>query len=211
VNDAVRGGVRILVCALLIVSSAFGNPGSASLQNTGSVTVNGKWTGPASTMFLGDRLQVGHSSTSVMTTEGSLAVVGANTSLILAPNEVDMSCGTILVRTTTSLAVRLADLVVKPENTAEAKFEVSPTTKGIRVTSRQGAIRIDDGGSSQVLEPGNSILRPGRNGCGVPLPVLPAANAWVTPVAAGSFAAAVPIGYCSANHWCDETPSPHVP
>ncbi len=210
-NDAVRGGVRIVVCALLVVSSAFGNPGAASLQNTGSVTVNGKWTGPASTMFVGDRLQVGHSSTSVLTTEGSLAVVGANTSRIRAPNEVDMSCGTILIRTTTELEVRLADLVVKPENVAEAKFEVSPTTKGIKVTSREGAIRIEDGGQSQVLEPGNSVLRPGRAGCGVPLPVVPAANAWTTPVAAGSFAAAAAVGYCSVNHWCDETPSPHVP
>ena len=203
--------MRIVVCALLVVSSAFANPGAASLQNTGSVTVNGKWAGAASTMFLGDRLQVGHSSTSLMTTDGSLAVVGANTSLILAPNEVDMSCGTILVRTTTALAVRLADLVVKPENASEAKFEISPTTKGIKVTSREGAIRIDDGGSSQVLTPGNSVLRPGRAGCGVPLPIVPAANAWVTPTAAGAFAASVPIGYCSANHWCDETPSPHVP
>ncbi len=209
----VRRYGKTILCVVLAVfpAAAHAIPNSASLQNSGSVTVNGKWAGPTSAIFLGDRLQVGRSSTSTLTTDGSIAIVGSNTALIFEQNAVDMSCGTILVTTTTALQVRLSGLVVKPANTAEAKFEVSPTTSGIKVTSKEGALDVEDGGVSSTLQPGQSTMRPGRAGCGVPLATVPPNNAWIVPTAYGVAGAAAGVTYCAVNHWCEETPSPHFP
>jgi hypothetical protein len=201
----------VCVPAVVLLVASLASATGGSLQNNGSVTVNGKWAGPASTIFAGDRLQVGRSSTSTITTDGSMALVGPNTSLIFAQNAVDISCGSILVTTTTAMQVRLAGLTVTPANSAEAKFEVSPTPSGIKITSREAPIQVEDGGVSSTLAPGQSTMRPGRAGCGVPVATVPVNNAWVAPVAVGAAAASGAIAYCAVNHWCEETTSPHVP
>jgi len=148
-----------VVCSLLMVvlgvSVLSAQTGGAMLYANGNVKVNGQVAGDSTSIFSGDRVDVTESSAGSINRSGSSVVVSPNSSIQYDPASVDVIQGSARVSTSKGMSARAGRILVSPKDSA-AKFDVVRTDNKVMVVSREGALTVQDGNHTVVVQSGSS-------------------------------------------------------
>jgi hypothetical protein len=130
--------------------------GGAMLYANGNVKVNGQLAGASTSIFAGDKVEVGDSSAVSISRSGSSIVLSPNSSVKYDPANLDVLKGTVRVSTTQGMSVHAGNVSVAPQdkNTA-AKFDVTTNAGNVTVASQEGALAVNDGGRDVMLSSGS--------------------------------------------------------
>lgn len=198
----------VLLVITFSTSALFADAAAGMLYARGSVMLNGTKVDASTAVFSGDKVQTGDDSAFAFTSSGATVLVPANSSVVLQKNNLELVCGTALVATTSSMSAKVGNLSITPAE-KEAKFELIQTTSELRVTAREGDLKIGDNRTEMTLAAGQSITAAGGCSTGVvynaaattrseapppPSYVLGAA-AWVLIAAAAATAVTVGVYY----------------
>ncbi len=113
-------------------------------------------------VYPGDKVQTGATST-LLTWEGASINMHPNTSLIFG-KVIDLSCGGVLATLDRTSAIRVNGIEIAP--TAEAtKIEVVNALGTVSITVQSGSAALTENGQKSVLAQGQSVARPGTQGC----------------------------------------------
>lgn len=198
----------LFLAVTLPTTTLFADPAAGMLYVRGSVMLNGSKVEGSSAVFSGDKVQTGEESAFAFTSAGATVLVPANSSVVLQKNSVDLVCGTALVATSNGMGARINNLTVTPAEN-EAKFELAQTTAELRVTAREGGLKISDSRTEMMLEAGESMTAAGGCSSGIvynaaattrsaappPAAYVLGAAAWVLIVAAAATAVTVGVYY----------------
>lgn len=113
----------------------------------------------SATLFVGDTVSTRPDSVASINAEGSMVLVMADSSVQFEGNSVNMTHGGVVVTTTRAMAVRAGRLTIAPLTQQSAKFEVSDSEGVVQIVARQGALAINDGASTAVLQEGQETTR----------------------------------------------------
>lgn len=154
-----RRYASVLVCSLLIVvlgvSMLSAQTGGAMLYANGNVKVNGQTAGDSTSVFSGDRVDVTEASAGSINRSGSSVVVSPNSSIQYDPALVEVIQGSARVSTSKGMSARVGQILVSPKDT-EAKFDVVRADNKVVVVSRKGALTVQDGDHTVVVQSGSS-------------------------------------------------------
>lgn len=156
---------RLFAVTLAVTFSTtalFADSAAGMLYARGSVMLNGSKVDASSAVFAGDKVQTGEESAFAFTSAGATVLVPANSSVVLQKDNVEVVCGTALVATTSSMGATVSNLTIAPAE-KEAKFELTQTVSELRVTAREGSLKISDSRTEMTLEAGQSMTAAG--GC----------------------------------------------
>jgi len=159
--------VLAVVLAITFSTSAlFADSAAGMLYARGSVMLNGNKVDTSSAVFFGDKVQTGEDSAVAFTSAGATVLVPANSSVVLEKNNVELVCGTALVATSSALGAKVGNLTIAPA-AKEAKFELTQTTAELRVTAREGDLKISDSRTEMTLAAGQSMTAAGGCSTGI--------------------------------------------
>jgi hypothetical protein len=113
----------------------------------------------SSALFIGDTVATKPDSVASINAEGSMILVLANSSVQFEGNSVNMGHGGVVVTTSQAMAVRAGKLTIAPVAQASAKFEVSDSHGVVQIAAREGALAINDGASTTILQEGQETTR----------------------------------------------------
>lgn len=88
-----------------------------------------------------------------------MVLVLADSSVRFEGNSVNMGHGGVVVTTSQAMAVRAGKLTITPVAQRAAKFEVSASDGVVQIAAREGALAIDDGSSTTILQQGQETTR----------------------------------------------------
>ena len=130
--------------------------GGAMLYANGNARVNGQSAGVSTSIFAGDKVEVGDSSAVSISRSGSSIVLSPNSSVKYDSANLDVLKGTVRVSTSQGMSVHAGNVSVSPQdkNTA-AKFEVTASASNVSVASQEGALAVNDGGRDVMLSSGS--------------------------------------------------------
>ena len=114
----------------------------------------------SSALFVGDTVATRPDSVASINAEGSMVLVLADSSIQFEGNSVNMGHGGVVVTTSQAMAVRAGKLTIAPVAQRVAKFEVSDADGVIQIAAREGALAINDGFSTTILQQGQETTRP---------------------------------------------------
>ncbi|HLX76130.1 MAG TPA: hypothetical protein VKR26_15390 [Terriglobales bacterium] len=114
----------------------------------------------SSALFVGDTVATRPDSVASINAEGSMVLVLADSSIQFEGNSVNMGHGGVVVTTSQAMAVRAGKLTIAPVAQRAAKFEVSDADGVIQIAAREGALAINDGSSTTILQQGQETTRP---------------------------------------------------
>lgn len=110
-------------------------------------------------LFVGDTVSTRPDSVASINADGSMVLVLADSSLQFEGNSLNMSHGGVVVTTTQAMAVRAGKLTIAPLAQRSAKFEVSDSDGLVQIAAREGALEINDGTSTTILQEGQQTTR----------------------------------------------------
>lgn len=125
----------------------------------GDAAVNGAHALRSSALFVGDTVATRPDSVASINAEGSMVLVLADSSVQFEGNAVSMGHGGVVVTTSQAMAVRAGKLTIAPLARRSAKFEVSDSAGLVQIAAREGALAINDGASTTILQPGQQTTR----------------------------------------------------
>ena len=128
--------------------------GGAMLYANGNVKVNGQPAGASTSIFAGDKVEVGDSSSVSINRSGSSIVLSPNSSVKYEPANLDVLNGTVRVSTSQGMSVHVGNVSVSPQSTI-AKFDVTASAGNVIVASQEGALAVNDGGRNVMLGSGS--------------------------------------------------------
>lgn len=156
-----------VVLALTFSTSAlFADSAAGMLYARGSVMLNGSKVDSSTAVFSGDKVQTGDDSAFAFTSAGATILVPANSSVVLQNNSVELVCGTALVATSSSMGAKISNLTITPAE-KEAKFELTQSVSELRVTAREGDLKISDNRTEMTLAAGESMTAAGGCSTGI--------------------------------------------
>ena len=203
--------LRITACLLLLSfpASPSATMAQGTLQSQGSVMVNGKQIGGATSLFAGDRIQTGSDGLATITAQGVMVQMDPNTSAILNNQMLSIGCGGVLLTTVTGTFVQIGKVSVTPAASGTTKVQVSQGNGQLKITAKENWSVVHDGTNSTTLAPRQSLTldRPGAS-C-EPLVQVPGASTRIYIPTAAALAVG-PVAYCASHWFCAET-SPSGP
>lgn len=207
-----RGLFRLTAWILLVLfpASLTAQTAQATLQAKGPVTVNGNQVPGSTTVFAGDRIETMAGGTASLSAQGLSVVVPPQSSVIFGDRALDVGCGGAVVSTSIGQMTRVAGLTITPVSKAMTTFEVSNAGGTLRVTAREGSIRVEDGGETRELAQGQDMSRPSPSGaCGPVTTTTQGTGRFFIPATIVAAVSAL-IAYCAVNGFCSEE-SPSAP
>ena len=154
----VRCRAIVLCClfvSLLGLCTLFAQSDGAMLYANGDVKVNGQAAGNSSSVFTGDRIDVTASSAGSINRSGSSVVISPNSSVQYEPSSVNVIQGTARISTTKGMTASAGTVSVTPKD-GTAKFDLARTGDKVVVVSREGALTVQDGSRTEVVQPGST-------------------------------------------------------
>ena len=143
---ALVAGLALIVVGMSFAQAQTVSPsstanGGAMLYANGNAKVNGQSAGVSTSIFAGDKVEVGDSSAVSISRSGSSIVLSPNSSVKYDPANLDVVTGTVRVSTTQGMSVHAGNVSVSPQdkNTA-AKFDVTAGASNVTVASQEGAL-----------------------------------------------------------------------
>ena len=150
----------LLACLVLFL------PACLLAANSAMLTTSEREAGPAgnnelrsAALFVGDTVSTRPDSVASINADGSMILVLADSSVQFEGNSLNMSRGGVVVTTTQAMAVRAGKLTIAPLAQRSAKFEVSDSDGLVQIAARQGALEINDGASTTILQEGQQTTR----------------------------------------------------
>jgi hypothetical protein len=110
-------------------------------------------------LFVGDTVATQPDSVASINADGSMILVLSDSSVQFEGNSLNMSHGAVVVTTTQAMAVHAGKLTIAPLAQRSAKFEVSDSDGLVQIAARQGALEINDGASTTILQEGHETTR----------------------------------------------------
>lgn len=110
-------------------------------------------------LFVGDTVSTRPDSVASINADGSMVLVRADSSVQFEGNSLNMSHGGVFVTTTQAMAVRAGKLTIAPLAQRSTKFEVSDSDGLVQIAAREGALEINDGASTTILQQGQETTR----------------------------------------------------
>jgi len=157
----------LLVCLMLFL------PTFLLAANSAMLTTGAREAGPtansdlrSSALFVGDTVSTRPDSVASINAEGSMILVLTDSSVQFEGNYLNMSHGGVVVTTTQAMAVRAGNLTIAPLAQRSAKFEVSDSDGLVQIAAREGALEINDGASTTILQEGQETTRPDSDQAG---------------------------------------------
>ena len=140
----------VVVCAAAMLPA---QTSGAMLYASGKVTLNGAAVVDSSSIFAGDRLVTSDGSIVSLNRSGSSVVVSPNSTVEYKKSAVEVIAGTAHVNTVNGMSAEVGQVTVAPKDQS-AKFDVVRVDNQVMVTSREGAVTINDGSHTIVLPSG---------------------------------------------------------
>ena len=135
-----------LASAQPVESRAPAVAGAVWLSN--ETTVSGAPARLGGTVLLGDRVDVGDGAAEIGLVSGTRVVLGARTSVVFVPDRsgvsalLDSGSLTLSTRPGSAFRVRMGNVSVLPESTANTQAVIDLTEHALNIAARQGAIRF---------------------------------------------------------------------
>ncbi len=126
----------------------------------GDTATNSSHALHSSALFIGDTVATSSDSVASIDAEGSMVLVLADSSVQFEGSSVKMGHGGVVVTTSQAMAVRAGSLTIAPVAQRSSKFEVSDSHGRVQIAAREGALAINDGTSTTILQPGQETTRP---------------------------------------------------
>lgn len=149
----------LLACVVVFLPTFLLAVNSAMLTMSDTEGLNGSNALRSAALFVGDTVSTRPDSVASINAEGSMVLVLANSSLQFEGNSVNMNHGGVVVTTTQAMAVRAGKLTIAPLSQRSAKFEVSDSDGVVQIAAREGALAINDGASTAILQEGQETTR----------------------------------------------------
>ena len=150
----------LLACLVLFL------PACLLAANSAMLTTSEREAGPtgnnelrSAALFVGDTVSTRPDSVASINADGSMILVLADSSVQFEGNSLNMSRGGVVVTTTQAMAVRAGKLTIAPLAQRSAKFEVSDSDGLVQIAAREGALEINDGASTTILQEGQQTTR----------------------------------------------------
>lgn len=136
----------------------------AMVYAKGNVTLNGQRVPSSTSIFVGDRLEIADASVGSINRNGSSVVLSPNSAVQYQQSGVTLLKGTARISTSQGMSTQAGQFTITPQSGA-AKFEVvTLSNNSVLVTSRDGALSVNDGHSNITVPPGtNRVLTTGPN------------------------------------------------
>jgi len=157
----------LLACLVLFL------PACLLAANSAMLTTSEREAGPtgnnelrSAALFVGDTVSTRPDSVASINADGSKILVLADSSVQFEGNSLNMSRGGVVVTTTQAMAVRAGKLTIAPLVQRSAKFEVSDSDGLVQIAAREGALEINDGASTTILQEGQETTRPDSDQAG---------------------------------------------
>ena len=157
----------LLPCLVLFL------PACLLAANSAMLTTSEREAGPtgnnelrSAALFVGDTVSTRPDSVASINADGSMILVLADSSVQFEGNSLNMSRGGVVVTTTQAMAVRAGKLTIAPLAQRSAKFEVSDSDGLVQIAAREGALEINDGASTTILQEGQETTRPDSDQAG---------------------------------------------
>jgi len=154
VHSASKMPVVLLLVVVCSAAMLTAQTSGAMLYATGNVTLNGASVEDASSIFAGDRLVTADSSMVSVNRNGSSVVVSPNSTIQYKKSAVEVIQGAAHVSTVNGMSAEVGDVTVAPKDQS-AKFDVVRVNNQLIVTSREGAVTVNDGSHTVMLQPGD--------------------------------------------------------
>jgi len=137
-------------------STSLAPTGGAMLYANGNVKVNGQPAGISTSIFAGDKVEVGDSSAVSINRSGSSIVLSPNSSVQYGPANLDVLQGTVRVSTSQGMSVHAGNVSVSPlDKSRAAKFDLTASGATVTIASQEGALTVNDGGRILALSSGS--------------------------------------------------------
>ena len=150
----------VLLFALLVLPLALLHAQTnAMVYASGDVKLNGAPVSGASTIFTGDRLTTADSSTVSVNRNGSTVVVSPDSSIQYNASGVELVEGAAHVTTVNGMAAHAGSVIISPQSQS-AKFDIARVNNQLVVTSREGAVSVNDGSHTMVVPAGGNTTIP---------------------------------------------------
>jgi len=150
----------LLACLVLFL------PACLLAANSAMLTTSEREAGPtgnnelrSAALFVGDTVSTRPDSVASINADGSMILVLTDSSVQFEGNSLNMSRGGVVVTTTQAMAVRAGKLTIAPLAQRSAKFEVSDSDGLVQIAAREGALEINDGASTTILQEGQQTTR----------------------------------------------------
>jgi hypothetical protein len=137
---------------------------TALIEPRGFVTVNGANIRDLQALFPGDKIRTGENARAIVEFKLATATVAANSCATYAPNFVEITCGTTLVRTKTGTTALVCTLSISPQSN-DAEYVAIIGRGYVVVISKQGAQMLDTGKERILLDAGATFTRPRMELC----------------------------------------------
>lgn len=157
----VRFSLRTQLLAAMLLAPTFlvaANSAMLTVNDSDSTSSTNKVL-RSSALFVGDTVATRPNSVASINAEGSMVLVLADSSVRFEGNSVNMGHGGVVVTTSQAMAVRAGKLTIAPVAQRAAKFEVSASDGVVQIAAREGALAIDDGSSTTILQQGQETTR----------------------------------------------------
>jgi ferric-dicitrate binding protein FerR (iron transport regulator) len=172
------------------------------LKATGSVMVNDAYVKRSTALFDGDRVEVCQDSAAALNQSGSTIGLTPDSYTRYQKESLEVMHGTARIDTTSGMAARFGDVSVAPAQ-GSAKFELTRANKQVQVASREGALKITNGGHTADLASGASTTLPDPQESQAPTPSCapPKAAAWQGGMSSHK-ALAIDLGWSAGGVLC---------
>jgi len=165
--------MRFFLRKPLLASLVLFLPACLLAANSAMLTTSEREAGPtgnnelrSAALFVGDTVSTRPDSVASINADGSMVLVLADSSVQFEGNSLNMSRGGVVVTTTQAMAVRAGKLTIAPLAQRSAKFEVSDSDGLVQIAAREGALEINDGASTTILQEGQETTRPDSDQAG---------------------------------------------
>lgn len=163
---------------------AEGQSGSM-VYSAGNATIDGSAIGQSSPLFDGAIFDSGTGAATI-TRKGSTLMLGPNTHVALAQNNLRLGCGNATIKTTSGLSTLVSGSGITP-NSLSARYQVVQTADHLQVSSLEGDLLVFLGNRQVTVPAGQSISVPGecveanalKNSLPGPTPSTPASSTGV--------------------------------
>jgi hypothetical protein len=136
----------------------------ALIEPRGFVTVNDQNIKDLQALFPGDRIRTGENARAILEMRLAIATVAASSCATYAPNFVEITCGTTLIRTKTKATALVCSLSIIPQDD-DAEYIANLGRDYVVVISKQGSLMLDTGKERTVLAAGTTFTRPRSELC----------------------------------------------
>jgi hypothetical protein len=160
-----RVGALLLILGLVTSVSAFaGSAVIGSVAGSMNATMSGQAVSPGATIFSGQKVAVSDGAMVVMTDGGSRLVFGRGTEASFSKDSdeitVGLNKGTVYISIpaeSPGLKVKIGDLSIVPAKGFKTLGEVAMLNGSLRVTAKEGSLRVEGAGSPVEVAQGKTL------------------------------------------------------